>query len=529
MEKVKNFFAKNVEDVKLHIDKEKLKIFLITLIVSMIVHFQLYALEITGPDTLINSMYHNPNGWEVMLLRFGLVCVQFLKGNVVSPFFATLISSIFLAITVNLVIDIFEIKNKYFKYLIAIIFAVSPNFSATLTFFYCSDAYMLGMLLATLSVYLLRKYQDKKCMLLISGILLAFSIAMYQTYLSVALVLCIATLIKDIINKRDLKEVFKMLFNSVIVAVIGILLFYIIAHIVLAVCGLHASSYGGADSIGIKTILTIPEHIAESYQSFFNYFFTDKMIPNTIWGTNILYIIIFISLFIATIKITNQNDFLKNKKSLFMLLGLILILPICFGVIEIIATSTDIHILMACSIIYVFPIFFSILEELDSTMISNILKWVTIVCTISISWIYTWQDNASYISIKAMQNQTIYTAERILTRIEALDGYTQDMPVLPLGGLSGNEYLNRYNTDTEARKIFDRSWGFISDTSTIWWGNLDSWRKVLYEYLGANVKLVNERESKDIFDTDEYKTMKYYPDRNSIKIINGIVVVKLSD
>ena len=147
MEKIKNFFQKDIEDIRFHYNKEKVKIFLITLIVSLIVHFQLYALMITGPDTLINSMYHNPNKWEVMLLRFGLVCIQFLKGNVVSPVLSTLISSIFLAIIVNLVIDIFKIENKYFKYLLAIIFAVAPNFSATLTFFYCSDAYILGMLL----------------------------------------------------------------------------------------------------------------------------------------------------------------------------------------------------------------------------------------------------------------------------------------------------------------------------------------------------------------------------------------------
>ena len=525
MEKIKNFFQKDIEDIRFHYNKEKVKIFLITLIVSLIVHFQLYALMITGPDTLINSMYHNPNKWEVMLLRFGLVCIQFLKGNVVSPVLSTLISSIFLAIIVNLVIDIFKIENKYFKYLLAIIFAVAPNFSATLTFFYCSDAYMLGMLLATLSVYLLRKYKDKNYMILVSSFLLMFSIAMYQTYISIALVLCIATLILDILNKKEAKEIFRFSLRSIIMIIIGIFLFYITAHIVLAISGLHASSYGGADSIGIKTILTIPEHIAESYQSFFSYFFTDKMIPNTIWGTNIFYAIIFAVAIIACINVVSKNKIWRK----IAFIGFVLILPICFGIIEIIATSTDIHILMACSMIYIFPIFFSILENMKKGKMANVLKWITIICTISICWIYIWQDNASYISIKAMQNQTILTAERILTRIEELDGYTKEMPVLPIGGFGGNEYFNRKNADTEARKIFDRSWGFISNNSTIWWGNLDSWRKVLYEYLGANVKLISRSASEDIFETDEYKTMKYYPDKDSIKIINGTVVVKLSD
>ena len=153
MEKIKTLFKKD------NYDKEKRTTFWVTIVTSMIVHFQLYALMITGPDTLINSMCHQADIWEAMLLRFGLDIIQRLKGNIVSPVLATLISSVLLGITVILVIDILEIKNKYFKYITAILFAVAPNFSATLTFFYCSDAYILGMLLATLAVYLMRKQE----------------------------------------------------------------------------------------------------------------------------------------------------------------------------------------------------------------------------------------------------------------------------------------------------------------------------------------------------------------------------------
>ena len=128
-------------------NKEKRNIFLVTLFTSIIVHFELYALIITGPDTLINSIYHQADLWEIMLQRFGLYFIQLIKGNIVSPVLVTLISSVLLGITVNLIIYILKIKNKYFKYILCVIFAVAPNISATLTFFYCSDAYILGMLL----------------------------------------------------------------------------------------------------------------------------------------------------------------------------------------------------------------------------------------------------------------------------------------------------------------------------------------------------------------------------------------------
>ena len=510
-------------------DKEKRTTFFVTLITSIIVHFQLYSLVITGPDTLINSMYHQADIWEAMLLRFGLDFVQALKGNIVSPVLATLISSILLGITVVLVTQLLEIKNKYFKYIIAVVFAVAPNISATLTFFYCSDAYILGMLLATLAVFLIRKYKEKNWIILVSGLLIALAMGMYQTYLSVTMVLCVATLLIDTLTKKERKQILINLVKYILMGIIGIILFYLLSHITLMLKNLSASTYSGANSIGLKTLLELPKLLPQAYQSFFNYFFNDEMIPNTIWKTNWLYIAIFTIMSISIVYIIIKNKIYKNVFHTILTIILIIIAPICFGIIEIMVPDVDIHILMACSMIYVFPIFFKTLEILPKTAISRDFKYIVAFCSLAIIWIYIWQDNASYIAMKSMQNQAESTVLRIVTQIEQLDEFTPEMPVLFLGGLENNSYLSRSNTSIEAKKIYDRSWGFISDNSTIWWGNLDSWRKILYEYTGVNLNLVSERECSEILESEEFKNMKYYPEKDSIKIIDNTVVVKLSD
>lgn len=518
-----------MEKLKSLYSKEKKTIFLVTIITSMIIHFQLYALMITGPDTLINSMYHQADIWEAMLLRFGLDFMQIIKGNIVSPILVTLISSIFLGIIVNLVIDILEIKNKYLKYITAIIFVVAPNISATLTFFYCSDAYLLGMLFATLSVYIIRKYENKNWLIVISGLLIAFAMGMYQTYLSVTMVLCIATLIIDVLNNKDKKKIFVSIFKYILMGIIGLILFYALSHITLLIKNLPVSNYSGANSIGLKTLLDLPQLLPEAYQSFFAYYFSDEMIPNTVWNTNIFYIIIFTIMLISIIYIIAKNKIYKKIINNIFILIFIIIAPICFSITEIMVPNVDIHILMACSMIYIFPIFFKILEMLPKNTISRAFKYIVVFCSLLIIWNYMWQDNASYIAINSMQNQTESTALRIVTQIEQLDEYNPEMPVLILGGLESNIYLDRDNTSIEAKKIYDRTWGFISDKSTIWWGNLDSWNKILYEYIGVNMNLVNEREKAEILETEEFKNMKYYPEKDSIKIINDTVVVKLSN
>ena len=68
MKRIKELLKDNI---KVEYSKEKMMPCFVTIITSMLVHFALYSLVITGPDTLINSMYHQPDVWESMLMRFG--------------------------------------------------------------------------------------------------------------------------------------------------------------------------------------------------------------------------------------------------------------------------------------------------------------------------------------------------------------------------------------------------------------------------------------------------------------------------
>ena len=514
-----------MEKLKTYFNKERKHIFLVTFFTCMIVHFQLYALMITGADNLINNVYHQADVWELMLLRFGLNIMQMLKGYVVSPLLVTLISSALLGITVLLAEDILEIKNKYFKYILALLFAVAPNISATFTFFYCSDGYIMGMFLATLSVYLVKKFENKKWIILLSGFLIAFAMGMYQTYLSVTMCLCMFTLIIDALNKKEAKQILKNLFRYICMGVIGVILYYIISHLVLLINKLPVASYSGANQIGLSTLASFNKLLPEAYQSFFNYFFNDKMLPNTIWGTNIFYTIIFAIAISSVIYIIVKNKI--KISNIILAVIFIALLPLCFGIIEVMVPDVDLHILMACSMIFIFLLFFKILEMLPKVSLSKFCNYVVVACSLAIVWIYTWQDNASYLAMKLTQDQAISAIGRIVTQIEELDGYTIDTPVVFIGNFESPDYLNKDKANVDTNKIYDRSWGFIADWPVVWWGNQDSWKKLLYECEGVNMNVVGEEECKEVLQTKEYKEMGQYPEKDSIKMIDGIVVVRL--
>ena len=127
-----------------------------------------------------------------------------------------------------------------------------------------------------------------------------------------------------------------------------------------------------------------------------------------------------------------------------------------------------------------------------------------------------------------MQNQAEATANRFVMQVELYDGYTPEMPVIITGGLETSQYFNRDNTTLESKKIFDRTWGFISSNPTMWWGNQESWKKMIYEYIGANLNIVNQSDYPEIIESEEYKQMGNYPEEESIKIIDNVLVIKIS-
>ena len=85
-----------------------------------------------------------------------------MRYGLVNKFIIVFISLIFLALAVVVISRIFEIKNKTALAIIAAIVAVAPQFTETYFFIYCADAYAFAFLTSTLTVFFLKKAENKK-------------------------------------------------------------------------------------------------------------------------------------------------------------------------------------------------------------------------------------------------------------------------------------------------------------------------------------------------------------------------------
>lgn len=217
-----------------------------TIIILLIVHFQLYSQEIMNTDGLWNSIYDIAGNWEVSLGRWGIYFVNLLRGSFVSPIVTSIISIVIIAITCVMIVKLLKINKKYTIVLMFALLASLPSFCNTLTYPYCADAYTLAMFFAVIAVYCIYKYPKIKGIIL-GGIALAVSLGLYQGYVGVCAVLCLIMLLLQIIENKDIKEVGHNTFRSILLAIMGIIIYYAITQIFLKIYQVSLASYGGAN------------------------------------------------------------------------------------------------------------------------------------------------------------------------------------------------------------------------------------------------------------------------------------------
>ena len=341
------------------------------------------------------------------------------------------------------------------------------------------------------------------------------------------------TIILDILkNKKTTGEILSQIKSFIIMIVVGGIIYIILSELALAIYGTTLSDYSGASKVGIESLLRLPNSIYITYLTFYEYYFKDTILKNDYWNRDYINLMLIVLNIIIGVTLIIKNKVYKDKKKLFILIISCFLLPVCCASIELIAPERYITLLMAAS--YIFPVIFGILcldlfDKNEDTLIKenaiNLLKWVTITVTTILISTYIFSDNASYMAVKRSYNQTYSYAIRIIDRIETNEEYVEGMPLLFAGTINSENY-------SRSSKIYEMTNGFIFDNDVCWEsysGSRGTWEKFLTNYLGIKIKWCTKEEYKTIIATEEFKNMGIFPNEDSVKVINNIMVVKLTE
>lgn len=288
MDKISDFSQKMFEKYKLA--------FSATLIFFFITHAPFFLGRYANEDYhhLITGYKHN-----IILGRFW--------GNIYPeyciPWVLGIICALLLAISTCLVLSLFNVKNFFSLLLVSASIVTFPTLAYTFGYLYQTDVCCISICAAILSVWVVEKHPLGY---LLGGIFLMISLGEYQSYIGVAMALCVSKIILEIIRgNKENRELVRITFKYAAMGILGLALYFIGVRISLMVSGYELNSYKGADTMGRIPLNQIPRLLVKTYTRFFG-FFTGETFFYTAPIVVVLYALNFISaigLLIAFIKV----------------------------------------------------------------------------------------------------------------------------------------------------------------------------------------------------------------------------------
>ena len=222
--------------------------FFSTFLIAMLIHLYKFANTLPNHDSVYNY-YSDQNilgsGRWALSMACGISSYYDL------PWVIGLISCVFIALTVVMIVALFKMKNPVLIGLTGALLAASPATTETFFFLFTADGYMISMFLAALAVYWTRIEESRKSRWLLSGICVCVSCGIYQAYVSFALVLAVCYFMDALLDNRHSKEqCFKWVLRQVIVYGVSLAAYFVIWKLCMRFSGIVANDYQGISEVG---------------------------------------------------------------------------------------------------------------------------------------------------------------------------------------------------------------------------------------------------------------------------------------
>ncbi|MBR3210782.1 MAG: glucosyltransferase domain-containing protein [Bacilli bacterium] len=425
--------------------KELLKkenwVFVILFVFLFFVHLPLMTKPILTADVLLNNTYYQGYSWEISLGRFGLYIFGLLKGFISVPSFELFLSFLLIVLITFFIMKLFGIDDKISKLFTVLLMTLSPIISATLLFHYCSVPYLAAFLCGVLSVYCFYEGKNKWTRYCLPILFVVVSLSMYQAYLSLIITTFILFQIKLLV---DHKMNFKKSGMYLLLCIFGIVLYLICMKISLFIFHIDMASYSNANQIGVSTFLNFPKKFIESYQLFYQMYFTNQITKNTYFYHTWIHIGIFLSFILSVgYKLIKSTIPLLHK---ILVVILILLIPVFLNCVIFVIADSKLQLLMSAS----YLVFFIFLLSFPHPRFIKLFICILFGLLFRNYWI---QDQATYMTLEETYS-TYYTVidGAIKSHMNQLD-----QPFIVIGEIKNTNH-----------NLTNKNYGYISDEGLFW-------------------------------------------------------------
>lgn len=435
------------------------------------------------------------------------------------PWFNGFLCAVYLSITASAIAELFELKNPVVIGLTSLVLVACPSTTETLFFGFTADGYFLGMMLSAVAACVSSK-ASKWTHYVVSGICLCLSCAIYQAYISFAIVLCICFLVDRLMDHRiTVSRAWKWIGIHVLLYALALAAYYILWKVILAISGQTATNYQGINEVGHIEFSTLISGFIASITNLIFLFLEWNILEHPITLYAILNILFLLGLFsIMAVAIYKSRSY-KNPGALFLILFAIVASVPFISVWRFLSEGVAYRPMMLHSVV-VFYIFSLVLFE----------KWVrpkysTIFGLFMAVVIFNFSvmANVSYFYLDKCYEKSYYQGIRMMTTIEEAK---EEQGTIDTIAFVGSRHADVNISDSvPGSKIHLLSNNLEAD---ILYDHLHIYNYLCHTY-GLDIPGIAISNLSDIEKEEYIQDMNVWPEEGSAKVVDGTLIIKISE
>lgn len=540
--------------------KRNCRAILIVTCIGLMVHFTLYSNSLTNPDGLWSGMGYDSftaRDWDFKLGRWAWWFVTKLRGGVCTPGIMAPIVIFSFAVGGGIAADALRIEHEALKIACGAAVVCSPMVACVLTYYPYADIYSLAFILSAFAVACQRfDFIGVPVRIALTALAVCFSVGLYQTTIGVSCALLLMALATDVLfgGRGEERAPFVRFATGALGILVGCALYVVAMKMTQAYVGVSMADYRGAGSISLGNALAkLPTSVPGAYSQFFGVLFGYDVFGNRFLARSITAALICLGALSALIGCVHS----RRPLTAVAFVVCVALLPMAALAICIIAPdSGGLMPLMVGGVVATlyFPAVlvsavvrstggeFSVdvasagATPRKAVTLSNhdvvagrpglpckVAYLLTFAAVCCLAWSYALQSNCDSAVQYKLNNQARTVAARIAGDIQSFDEYEDTTKVAVIGVPTDGSY----EMPDEASFVSPYArWSLFWRTYD---GNEGCWNQLLKIQCGVTFNFVSGDEAKELATTSEFQSMTSYPDDDAIRMINGVLVVKVSD
>lgn len=531
--------------LKLHdkIKREWRVAFFTCFLLGLLIHMPVLLSDIPNHDGL-DSMYFDQN--MITSGRWFLSVACGFSSYYTLPWLIGILGLVFLGAAAAALCELLEVRKTWAVVLCSGLLVAFPALASTFAYVYTLDGYMLALLLAVLAVLFVKK---RKLGFLPGAVCLAFSMGIYQGYLSFAMILAVFAIwmlfaegVSDEggasgassqdafveresasgkagrgLLRRKLPEAMRYLYMGVL----GAALYFVILQVLLRIQGKELDHYQGIDGLnpGAASGEGILSALADMYRDFAGFTLKGNVLFQNVYSLA-AWILLAVSAGGAVLFLIRKRKYWKYP-SLFVIIGVsVVMLPVVTNIILLISPSVNYHLLMRYQWVLYAVGAVALVSGCDFEPKRGAwLEWAALLAAGVLVFCYSVTDNIAYSNLQKRYEKTYAYCVRLLDRIEQTEGYYPGIPIAMIGVVGDEQFPSTDITLPVTSNMIGMSGDVL-----LYRG--DNYRIFIKHYLGATLNILPAEAMTDMYEDEEYVAMDSFPGPDSIRIIDGIMYIK---